>query len=257
VSSVPVAEGPVAPLPYEGVWRFTAPAMESSVPQARHAVRDLLRNQRVPVPDDLAAPNQLPADFFASREDPTARGAVLETPGAHVAVSADSSNPRKDLVVARQDLFNNDPVADIDSRIVEVRSEELIDHSAGVLDYGTDIEPLHDMRVATRRLRAVLEIFAPCFPREEHRQVLRHVEALADALGERRDRDVAIVALERATEVLEYPDRPGIRSLIETFRAEQVTCNEALAPIVDPTRLESLRERLLGLAAAARERAGP
>jgi two-component sensor histidine kinase len=53
VSSVPVVEGPVAPLPYEGVWRFTAPAMESSVPHARHAVRDLLRNQRVPVPDDL------------------------------------------------------------------------------------------------------------------------------------------------------------------------------------------------------------
>ncbi|MEU8569521.1 ATP-binding protein [Streptomyces pathocidini] len=51
--SAPVTEGLTAPLPYEGVWRFTAPAMESSVPQARHAVRDLLRNQRVPVQDDV------------------------------------------------------------------------------------------------------------------------------------------------------------------------------------------------------------
>lgn len=42
-----------APAGYEGVWRFTAPATDASVPQARHAVRDLLNRQGVPVPDDL------------------------------------------------------------------------------------------------------------------------------------------------------------------------------------------------------------
>jgi anti-sigma regulatory factor (Ser/Thr protein kinase) len=45
--------GPAQPLPYEGVWRFTAPAVDASVPQARHAVRDLLFRQGVPVSDDL------------------------------------------------------------------------------------------------------------------------------------------------------------------------------------------------------------
>jgi len=40
------------PLPYEGVWRFTAPATDVSVPQARHAVRDLLIRQGVPVTRD-------------------------------------------------------------------------------------------------------------------------------------------------------------------------------------------------------------
>lgn len=40
------------PLPYEGVWRFTAAAVDVSVPQARHAVRDLLLRQGVPVSDD-------------------------------------------------------------------------------------------------------------------------------------------------------------------------------------------------------------
>ncbi|MEV0096708.1 ATP-binding protein [Streptomyces sp. NPDC050738] len=42
----------IQPLPYEGVWRFTAPAVDVSVPQARHAVRDLLNRQGVPVHDD-------------------------------------------------------------------------------------------------------------------------------------------------------------------------------------------------------------
>ncbi|KUL48343.1 hypothetical protein ADL22_09535 [Streptomyces sp. NRRL F-4489] len=50
--SGPPAEPPeelTSPPAYEGVWRFTAPALESSVPQARHAVRDLLAEQRAPV----------------------------------------------------------------------------------------------------------------------------------------------------------------------------------------------------------------
>jgi len=49
----PLGPGPAGPLPYEGVWRFTAPAVDASVPQARHAVRDLLYRQGVPVSDDL------------------------------------------------------------------------------------------------------------------------------------------------------------------------------------------------------------
>ncbi|MCK7622732.1 ATP-binding protein [Streptomyces sp. RS10V-4] len=50
--SGPPAESPdelTSPLAHEGVWRFTAPALEASVPQARHAVRDLLAEQRAPV----------------------------------------------------------------------------------------------------------------------------------------------------------------------------------------------------------------
>ncbi|MGH2922985.1 MAG: hypothetical protein ACRDKH_03010 [Solirubrobacterales bacterium] len=45
------------------------------------------------VPDELAAPNALPGNFFNGTEDPTARGALLRTPGDHVAVSADADNP--------------------------------------------------------------------------------------------------------------------------------------------------------------------
>jgi hypothetical protein len=45
------------------------------------------------VPDELAAPNALPSDFFNAPTEPRARGAVLETPGDHVAVSAKDGNP--------------------------------------------------------------------------------------------------------------------------------------------------------------------
>ncbi|WP_405783876.1 ATP-binding protein [Streptomyces sp. NBC_00859] len=48
-SNSPLGPAVAGSLPYEGVWRFTAPAIDVSVPQARHAVRDLLARQQVPV----------------------------------------------------------------------------------------------------------------------------------------------------------------------------------------------------------------
>ncbi|MFF3729285.1 ATP-binding protein [Streptomyces sp. NPDC002476] len=39
---------------YEGVWRFTAPAVDVSVPRARRTVRDLLDRQGVPIGTDIA-----------------------------------------------------------------------------------------------------------------------------------------------------------------------------------------------------------
>src|ERR671928_126727 len=74
---------------------------------------------------------------------------------------------------------------------VAVRAEELFEHAKGVLDM-SDIERVHDMRVASRRLRAVLEIYAPCFPADRFRPLLKEVKALADARGARRDPDVLL-----------------------------------------------------------------
>jgi CHAD domain-containing protein len=136
------------------------------------------------------------------------------------------------------------------ARILRVRAQELIDHAEGVLDVG-DIERVHDMRVATRRLRAALEVFEACFPRTQHRAVLAEVKELADALGERRDRDVALDSLDAFTEKLARPDLPGVESLIAKLRDEQAVANEGLVPYVAETRLAALHERLGELAATA------
>src|SRR3954453_5835594 len=107
-----------------------------------------------------------------------------------------------------------EPYARAAARIVRVRADELFRHADGVLDT-SDIERVHDMRVASRRLRAVLEIFAACFPKGEYDSVLRDVKRLADALGERRDPDVHIAAMEAFAADLPAGHRPGIARLTE------------------------------------------
>jgi CHAD domain-containing protein len=152
---------------------------------------------------------------------------------------------------AIEGLNAEDPYAEAAARIVEVRAGELLDHASGVLDTN-DIEPLHDMRVASRRLRAALEIFSVCFPRKELNAALREVKALADALGERRDRDVTIAALETVSASMAAPDRPGIRTFSESLRVEQAAANKALERFVSPERLATLGERLADLVASAK-----
>jgi CHAD domain-containing protein len=149
------------------------------------------------------------------------------------------------------DLTADLPYAEAAAKIVSVRGVELAEQAQGVLDTG-DIERVHDMRVATRRLRAALEIFQPCFPPKAYEQALTEVKRLADALGERRDRDVAIAALHSFNDQMAAPDRRGVASLIEQFRDEQEAANEGLAPLVSEENLRALRESMDELVSGAR-----
>jgi len=149
------------------------------------------------------------------------------------------------------DLAAEHAYADAAAKIVAVRAGELAEHAEGVLDTG-DIERVHDMRVSTRRLRAALEIFEPCFPARPYGQALSEVKRLADALGERRDRDVAIATLHNFNDQMAAPDRRGVASLIERLRAEQEEANRELEPLVAAENLKALRESMDELVHSAR-----
>jgi len=145
---------------------------------------------------------------------------------------------------AEIDVAPDEPYALAGARIVRMRTQELFEHDESVLDT-VDIERVHAMRVASRRLRAVLEVFAPCFPKGEFRGALRDVKALADALGERRDPDVHLEAMRAFG---------GVEPLVERLRERQALGNTVLAAALEAAETSDLRGRLLALADAAEER---
>jgi CHAD domain-containing protein len=140
--------------------------------------------------------------------------------------------------------------ADAAAATVAVRAEELFEHSENVLDT-SDIERVHDMRVASRRLRAVLEIYAPCFPKDQFKPLLREVKDLADALGARRDPDVLLDQLARLESALPKTDAPGVEAFAAPVHDEQARGNEILAAALDNAERSDLRGRLALLAASA------
>ena len=150
-------------------------------------------------------------------------------------------------------LDPDEPFQRAAARVVRVRAGELFAHAEGVLDT-EDIERVHDMRIATRRLRAVLEIFRPCFPRTQLRAALRDVKDLADALGARRDPDVHIAAMREFADAIPEDQRPGVEALLLRLEERQTAGNALLAEALDHAERSGLPARLLALADAAEPR---
>ena len=90
-----------------------------------------------------------------------------------------------------------------------------------------DIEYIHRMRVASRRLRAALPLFFSCFPAKNYARWSEEIKEITRALGEARDTDVQIAYLtkyqkraekswksKKAVREGEPPTSPAVRYLI-------------------------------------------
>src|SRR2546423_13283055 len=79
-------------------------------------------------------------------------------------------------------------------KVLHVRFEEMLDFRASVLSRD-GVDGVHDMRVASRRLRSALRDFSECFKKGERKLLRKELKRLAGALGAVRDEDVARIAL--------------------------------------------------------------
>jgi CHAD domain-containing protein len=146
-------------------------------------------------------------------------------------------------------LSAQQPFAQAAREIVGERAEAVFEHRPkAVLDLG-EIEGVHAMRVATRRLRAALEVFGPCLGRKDGTRVLTEVKALAAALGERRDRDVQLELLGRLEADCDGAERRAVGLLAHQLRNEQLEANEELAKALKHANRIGLRRRLRRIAA--------
>lgn len=83
---------------------------------------------------------------------------------------------------------------------------------------GSDIEALHDMRVASRRLRAALSVFAAAFPPKPFKALEKEAARVTDALGAVRDADVLIEFMEAAAQAAPESERVGLNAFTEHLR---------------------------------------
>src|SRR5260221_11942952 len=89
---------------------------------------------------------------------------------------------------------------------------------------------IHDLRVAVKRFREALRLFRPVLRKKTFRRHREWIEELNDALGEARDRDVALAQLRKLTAGLTQP--PGsVADLPARIKSERLGPAGALAPI--------------------------
>jgi hypothetical protein len=106
-------------------------------------------------------------------------------------------------------------------RIVAVRLDELCSFVPKAFD-PDEVEALHDMRIAAKRLRYVLEVTEPCFGAYAGEAVKRTKE-LQDLLGDIHDCDVVVPRVREVKRALPKGDeaRPGLKALVAHHRARR------------------------------------
>jgi CHAD domain-containing protein len=133
--------------------------------------------------------------------------------------------------------------------VLVTRFGELVHFRSAALDWN-DPEGVHSMRVASRRLRSALRDFTPYLHKRRLSSVLKSLRDIADALGEVRDQDVAIMALEKLQTHTPHEVSPALKQFID---ARKVIRDEAREELVTMFADEQLKELEIDFAAAVDE----
>lgn len=136
------------------------------------------------------------------------------------------------------------PLEEIVSTALLVDFDRMLRHDAGTR-LGEDPEELHQMRVATRRLRSTLRTFRPLLDREWSDQLRGRLQQLAAALGAVRDLDVQLGQFVSDTGRLDDRDAAALTPLLGHFGKQRArTRGELLDVLASPGYLELLETLL-------------
>ena len=124
----------------------------------------------------------------------------------------------------------------LSSRLAEMRA-----YRDAALDW-SDIEGVHDMRVASRRLRSALRDFTPYLRERKLRRLGKLLKGVADALGAVRDQDVAIMALEKLAAGAPRELAAGIEEFVSGLRLKRDSARSELRRAITDEALAELEK---------------
>jgi CHAD domain-containing protein len=126
-----------------------------------------------------------------------------------------------------RDLNPGDPYRDAMQELIAARFSAVWT-ALPVAAAGVDPEGVHDVRVASRRLRAAMDVAADSFPEPWYRGLHRAVKDITSELGEVRDRDVMLEFLSAERDKAPAQERVGINRLIARVDAERAIAREEM-----------------------------
>jgi hypothetical protein len=132
-----------------------------------------------------------------------------------------------------------EPFALSGRRLLLERMQKMLEWPEEVLKH-EDVEAVHKMRVATRRLRATLDAYQSICDPKSFKKVYRQVTKIADTSGGARDTDVMLLHLQAQLEEVKSEDRAGVEWIIkrlETFREQKQLELESFLPNLDEEEL--------------------
>ncbi|MEQ3551563.1 CHAD domain-containing protein [Pseudonocardia nematodicida] len=128
--------------------------------------------------------------------------------------------------------------------LLDKRLRAMLHHEPGVRD-GRDIDNLHRMRVAVRRMRAALKSARPLLDRSWADGLRADLGRLGRALGPVRDLDVMIERLRDEVATLPTAEQAAGERLVAVLEADRIAARAAMLDELDSDRHAALRRRLV------------
>ncbi|MFN8474835.1 MAG: CHAD domain-containing protein [Anaerolineae bacterium] len=128
-----------------------------------------------------------------------------------------------------------DTMAEAGRKVLAFHFQKMLNEEDGARK-GDDIEAVHKMRVATRRMRAALKMFAPYYKARVVHDLAGDLGDTARALGKVRDLDVALEHLDEYAATLPEEARAGLDPLREHWSKQRNKARKKLVSWLDSQR---------------------
>ena len=151
-------------------------------------------------------------------------------------------------------LLRRTPVARTSSKVLRATLLDLLEKIPEARSGGSQ-KGIHDLRVAVKRFREAFRLFRPVLRKKTFRRHRDWIEDLNDALGEVRDRDVALIELRKLT--AGRAESGSVGGLLARLQAERIGAAGALAAMLDRLQLEGVPAQLAAQIELLEQQAAP
>jgi CHAD domain-containing protein len=130
-------------------------------------------------------------------------------------------------VTSKIGILPEDAMSEAGRKVMRFNFAKMLSHEEGTR-LGEDIEALHDMRVATRRMRASFEVFGEAFERRALKSHLAGLRQTGRLLGAVRDLDVFMEKAQRYLDTLPEERRNELDLLLNSWHEQRFATREKM-----------------------------
>jgi CHAD domain-containing protein len=140
-------------------------------------------------------------------------------------------------------LESTDSLAEAGRKVLEFHFGRMLTHEPGTrLD--SDMEAVHDMRVATRRMRAAFKLFNNEFSKKAIKRLGTGLRTTGRILGEVRDLDVLVEKLQQYRQSLAESEQSDLQPLLELWLAQRKQARQELLVYLDSKKYRRFKQEL-------------
>jgi CHAD domain-containing protein len=135
-------------------------------------------------------------------------------------------------------VLPDDPMSEVGRKIMRFHFRRMLHHEPGTRS-GEDIEALHDMRVAIRRMRSAHLIFGGYYRKKTSAYLRRELRRAGRALGAVRDLDVFMENVQAYLSSLPAGRRSGLDGIMGGWHAEREEARAAMLDYLNSSRFRA------------------